>query len=236
MSRAAVVWAEGDRLRVAEISETAVSLIGRLDVATAPLRDPTVSREHARIRAHGGGFVLEHLGRNPTMINNVPVAHPTGLSDGAVIQVGNVRLVFYDLAAADRVSAPVVCSHCARENQRGDTECWFCGASLVNAPSLSIRCRPVTCRVISAAGHALDLFSDEALLFQPNGDAEVRPRPRISADAPAFIEMQERRPFLRLAQPGAPIWLNGRSAVDGDHLGTGDELRVGQAHYVLVVR
>ena len=69
--------------------------IGRDPRAAVWLDSPQASRRHARITISDEAAILEDLGsKNCTMVNDRPVAEPTRLSDGDVIQIGSAVFVF----------------------------------------------------------------------------------------------------------------------------------------------
>lgn len=72
--------------------------IGRDAGAGIVLKDPTVSRFHADIRAEAGGHVLYSSGATGTFINEEPVSRPRFLTDGDEIRIGRMTLVFTRLA------------------------------------------------------------------------------------------------------------------------------------------
>jgi putative peptide zinc metalloprotease protein len=69
--------------------------LGRSPDATVVLRDPSVSREHARIQPGGAGApLLEDTGSSHgTFVDGARVTGPTRLRDGARIRVGDSELV-----------------------------------------------------------------------------------------------------------------------------------------------
>ena len=71
-------------------------LIGRGPECDLVVADRQVSREHARIRRTGAGYMLQDLGsKNGTHLNGVPIQKETVLQDGDIIQIALVlRLVF----------------------------------------------------------------------------------------------------------------------------------------------
>jgi hypothetical protein len=69
--------------------------IGRGAHCDIQVADRRVSREHARIRFHRGGFVLEDLeSRNGTFINHQPLIGLSRLNSGDHVAVGGTVLVF----------------------------------------------------------------------------------------------------------------------------------------------
>jgi pSer/pThr/pTyr-binding forkhead associated (FHA) protein len=80
----------GDRFAIA--SRT---VIGR-DGADMALSDPRVSRRHATVSPLGHGLEIEDLGSaNGTSVNGAMIDGARTLSDGDVVQVGNIRLAVH---------------------------------------------------------------------------------------------------------------------------------------------
>jgi putative peptide zinc metalloprotease protein len=85
-----LVLADGRRVALVE-----TITIGRAPRNVIPLTDPSVSREHARIRAAegDGGLVLEDVGSAfGTWLDGERVQRPVALDDGATIRLGDTRL------------------------------------------------------------------------------------------------------------------------------------------------
>lgn len=76
-------------------------VIGRENVNDLVLKDPEVSRRHARITYQAGRYYVEDLNStNGTFLNDQPVKAQTPLSHGDVIRLGeSIRLTYYGLAA-----------------------------------------------------------------------------------------------------------------------------------------
>jgi len=89
---------EGRLLRLEDLElplRDGENVLGR-DVGCAVRVDrPTVSRRHARILVSADGVVLEDLGsKNGTFLGGGRLTGPVALSEGDVIGLGSVRLVF----------------------------------------------------------------------------------------------------------------------------------------------
>jgi hypothetical protein len=70
-------------------------VIGRGLEASVAIRQPGVSRQHARIRIRDGVVTIEDLGsRNGTFVSGKQIEHPVQLRDGDRIAVG-VAVLFY---------------------------------------------------------------------------------------------------------------------------------------------
>ncbi|MFZ0546525.1 MAG: FHA domain-containing protein [Candidatus Promineifilaceae bacterium] len=78
-------------------------IIGRENANDLVLKDPEVSRRHARITYQAGRYYVEDLGStNGTFLNEQPVQTQVPLNHGDVIRLGeSIRLTYYGLAAED---------------------------------------------------------------------------------------------------------------------------------------
>jgi serine phosphatase RsbU (regulator of sigma subunit) len=64
-------------------------VVGRLGNAGLVLADPSVSRQHARLRFHDGAWWVEALSTtNPTQLNHVPLDRPARIVPGDLLQMG----------------------------------------------------------------------------------------------------------------------------------------------------
>ena len=73
-------------------------VIGRDGGCDWVVDDARVSREHVRIASEEGEHWLEDLGsRNGTSVNGQPLARPTALRDGDVVELGNALTLRYEL-------------------------------------------------------------------------------------------------------------------------------------------
>lgn len=87
---------------------------GECDIGRAPnvavrFQEPTISRQHARIRRQAWGFEIEHLGlSSATYVNGAQVEGTAELKDGDVIRLGPISMRFdadpTPLADEDRTS------------------------------------------------------------------------------------------------------------------------------------
>ena len=72
-----------------------VTTIGRLPESTITIDDGNVSREHARISAGSGGYVVADLGStNGTLVNGVRINGQQLLVDGDIVSFGSTHLRF----------------------------------------------------------------------------------------------------------------------------------------------
>jgi hypothetical protein len=68
--------------------------IGRDSSSDIVIREPSVSRSHAEVRAEGGEYVLHTSGTTGTRVNGEYVNTPRQLKDGDRIEVGTAELTF----------------------------------------------------------------------------------------------------------------------------------------------
>jgi len=235
MTAVAFSWAEDRRVRAAGLEPSAPGLIGREPGATVELSDPTVSRRHATVSDRGGRYVIENLSRtNPTRVNDTPLEGPAKLSDGDRIMAGSVLLFFHDLASHDTIQGPV-CSYCHRENKSTDKDCWYCGTSLVNALTLARERRPVSCRVVSAAGTWRDAYADQSVALTGEDALEARSMADGTSTAAAVV-IRNGEARLQVPEGSDDVRLNGGSPQDDQPLQTGDDIQVGEDRFTVVVR
>jgi pSer/pThr/pTyr-binding forkhead associated (FHA) protein len=79
--------------RAYPLSETGFT-IGRDAASDIVVREPSVSRSHAEVRAEGGEYVLHTSGATGTFLNGEPVSTPRPLKDGDRVEVGTAELTF----------------------------------------------------------------------------------------------------------------------------------------------
>lgn len=237
MATASIVWHEGGTLNVADLSYESEMTLGRASGMTVRLADQTVSREHAAVRFDGARFVIENRSRtNPARLAGVAIAEPTPLPDGASIRLGGIELEFHNLAAGDRLSGPV-CSHCGRENDSSEKDCWYCGTSLVSAATTIRQRLQVICRVISAGGERWDLHPGRAMLLRGDGsvaliDADDAPEPGALK-----IGLDGMRLLAAANAADDSISVAGETPTGaGRELATGDRIDVGPARFWVLVR
>ena len=81
--------------------------LGRNPLSTIHLTDPTVSKDQARIDCGPAGAVLENLSqRNPTRVNDQPLASSHTLRNGDRIAMGLINLSFEVSASATVLDSP----------------------------------------------------------------------------------------------------------------------------------
>ncbi|HZQ38141.1 MAG TPA: FHA domain-containing protein [Dehalococcoidia bacterium] len=177
MTRAALVWCENEHLRVAPLPDDTPTVIGRAGDATLRFDARTLSRHQAAVSCRNGVYAIQQLGAsNPTLVDGAvltPERPPLTLRDGAAIELPEVRLVFHDLAAADRLEFQARCGYCSRAVQPVDLVCWYCGTSIDSAPGVFAVPRSVVCRLVAQNGASFDLCASESLAFRGDGAIEI---------------------------------------------------------------
>ena len=256
MVRTALVLESDTGLQVLALPAAGATL-GRGADADLRLIGDTVSRLHAAIRPdsegrpdtaglgsaspNASGCIIETLSQtNPTHVNDVAIDRPVPLADGDRLRLGSARLTFHDLASGDRISGPL-CSHCARENRPDDHDCWFCGTSLINAPTNVLAHREVSCRLVSEAGDAStagavhDLLPGESFAINADGAGAVQREGESLPGAKTLVRLSGSQAVL--ADPLPPgLRLNDVAARPGQRLSSGDALRSGDTTFVIIAR
>jgi serine phosphatase RsbU (regulator of sigma subunit) len=88
----------GQRFRVGETPQ----VIGRAPPADIVIEEPAISRRHCQVREAGGVAIIDDLGStNGTLVGDARIAAPTALDDGALIDLGPVRLRYERLSEAE---------------------------------------------------------------------------------------------------------------------------------------
>ena len=224
MRTLALSWAAGGEISLAGLAEGGRTIVGRSTEADVVIDESTVSRVHVAVQDRAGTTAIENLSAtNPTRLNGAPVAGSAQIADGDVLTVGNVAVTFHDLAARDRRSGPV-CHVCRRENDPAQHDCWFCGTSLLNAPTTIREPRPVIGRVVAEKGAWADLYAGRALVLDPGGTIESTPQQRVPADAPHVEERDGRAVYVPGAEESA------------QELRTGSKLSVQGANFSVICR
>ena len=232
MTRVALSWPMDHQVKVVPLELGSTSVIGRSQEAGVFIDNPTISRQHAAITVSGPGSTgvssIEHLSHtNPTWVNGAQIGSTAQLHDKDTITIGEVTLVFHDLAGGDRLSGPV-CNVCGRENDETGRDCWYCGTSLLNAPTMIRKRTPVVCRVVNHAGESVDLYPERALALGADGSiAQIT----MATDSPtARVEAVDNAPRLLTGSRGAP-----GDAQEGQPVETGSlEIPEGAAFGVIV--
>lgn len=232
--RTALVLDAGGDLRVFPVPTGGVRL-GRGADADIRLEGDTVSRLHAAVHAEGDGFVIEHLSAtNPTHVNDVAIERTVPLADGDQLRLGSAQLTFHDLASGDRLSGPM-CSHCSRENRPDDHDCWYCGTSLLNAPTNVLAKREVSCRLVAAEGIAHDLMSGESFGVSASGTGSVHRQGEIVEGVASIARLEGEAAHTPDPSPDG-LRLNDAVAAPGQPLASGDVLRWGESTFVVITR
>lgn len=214
----AVTWGGPDGPRAANVGRDRPASIGRAEAVDITVDDASVSRAQATIRFDGSRFLLTNQSRaNPTRVNGLRVEEESALGDGDDLLLGAVMLRFHDLGLHDTIGGPI-CSHCGRENNATDKDCWFCGTSLVSAASVVRKRRQVVGRLVAADGQHLDLYAGQSAMLAGRA-------PTLRHQGAGDVEGTE-----------VTASDSGLTAAEARELRTGDVLEVGGMRYVVIVR
>jgi hypothetical protein len=225
----ALTWLGPASVNVARLVPGRRVVVGRSAQADISIDSPTISREHLAITTAArpdGAHQVEHLSHtNPTIIGGQTIAGVVSLTDGAVIQIGDVTLLFHDLRARDTISGPV-CHVCGRENTDAERDCWFCGTSLLNAPTTLREMRNVALRAVSNSDQWADLYPGRWLALRPDGSVEsLMDEPPAGAVA---VHVEKGVPTLFDSRP--------EHASEPRQLVTGSNLAVEDAIFAFIAR
>ncbi len=236
MSRRNIVWMEQGRFRAAALPDSGAAVIGRTSGVDVVIADDTVSRKHASITSDGAEAAIENLSTtNTTLVNGAPVKARTVLHDGDLIRLGNASATFHDLASADKI-ADLACSHCARPNPTGRTECWFCGTSLVNAPTVRVARMLARCRIVAADGARFDLFDGDALLLPAGGKPQPSPGEAMKDHDDLAIAARDAGIHLVPGAKGGAARVNAVDTTAATQLSSGDEFDTGDHQLLILAR
>ena len=94
MTSGADAWLVDDRWGKAYPLTEAETTIGRGQPSAVMIRDPAVSRLHARIRRDGVNYVLSVSGASGTSVNGEPVTGELTLHEGDTIEIALTALRF----------------------------------------------------------------------------------------------------------------------------------------------
>ena len=142
--RASLVVRQGANVGTTHYITSDEVILGREEETDISVRDPEVSRRHARISWQSGNHYVEDLGStNGTFLNSNLVTSPQPLRSGDTIGIGQTLLVFQEEAeaipvqpeAAPAYSAPPPPSPAAppAEQRSGGSRCllWGCGCLIL---------------------------------------------------------------------------------------------------------
>jgi hypothetical protein len=226
----------GEQPLVAELKEGAVNVVGRAAESDIVLDDPTVSRRHVTLRLENDVFVLENVSQsNVARVNGAAIDRPVPLSDLDRVGLGNVELTFHDLKSGDRLSGPI-CSHCSRENMPSDKDCWYCGTSLVNAPTSILNAKKVVCRLVDAAGQVWQVHPGEVFVIVPGGEAWIAREDDLPHNLALAVKPADGKPGAYLFAHSATCRVNGAGPESRQALHTGDQIEAEEKLFWLVVR
>jgi hypothetical protein len=228
-----VVWNSGTQIRTATIGGSGAQTIGRQAGVNVVVEDETVSRRHGAISQRGADYWYQHLSQtNASKVNGNVVVADTRLADGDSIQLGLVILTFHDLASVTR-GFSLTCSHCRRANAPDRRDCWFCGTSLVNAPTSIPQRGEAVCRLVPAhGGKPLTLFPGESACLSRDGALALAAS--AAKDCAAIVHATD--VGANIEPGGVPVNLNGSSVEGARPLAAGDIVDVAGATLVLLFK
>lgn len=111
-------------------------ILGREEGVGISIRDPEVSRRHARISWQSGNYFVEDVGStNGTFLNGVQITGAQPLRSGDAISIGQTSLVFQTKAEATQAqpgptpppSPPPMAAPLEPEKKRSKCLLWGCG-------------------------------------------------------------------------------------------------------------
>ena len=183
-------------------------LVGRSKDCQVCIRDPHVSRRHAKVHFENGQYVIEDLGRNPTLLNGQPFEKHV-LKDGDVLTLGQTELVWELLENADE-DAETSVSQATVVLKRGLPQ-----ASdqrlVVNGPT---------------GGSSSYAFDKDRLLIGRSEAADVRLDGASVSREHAVIEKRQGFLFVTNLSKINPLTINNQ-VVSEQRLYDGDRLKVG---------
>jgi hypothetical protein len=230
------MWSDGGNPTLAELQEAKPNIVGRSQGSDVLLQDRTISRKHAVVRVEDGVFVLENVSEtNVAKVNGVAIERPVPLSDGDSIELGALQISFHDLHAGDRVSGPM-CSHCSRENMPTDKDCWYCGTSLVNAPTAILEPKRALCRLVSEDGESFDIHQGEAFVVASESSRHVVRDEELPPDLATGIRPEGGKSGAVLFALSDTATVNEQPSAVGRALSTGDRIDTQAGRYTIIVR
>lgn len=201
---ATLTWHDGDSLHWADLPSSGAATVGRRSDANIVVANDTVSRLHFIVRASSTGFSVENLSQSTdTRVLGKPIGAPVQLKDGDLIQAGAVSFHLHDLARSPG-HQEVACSHCQRGNGLERRECWYCGTSMVNAPTAGFKIARPWCRLAGENG-SVTLYNGQSAFLAEGGGLEAG---NASQESAVFVLAGDGGPSVPPGAPGAPR-LNG---------------------------
>jgi len=147
--RASLVASQGAKVGTTYYITSAEAILGHDEETEIPVRDPEVSRRHARISWQSGSHYVEDLGStNGTFLNGSLVTSPQPLRSGDTIGLGQTLFVFQTEADAMPTQPPPETAYTAapappppppaapaavEEPKSGGSRCllWACGCLIL---------------------------------------------------------------------------------------------------------
>lgn len=228
-----LVWTKGTHVNAAHVGGANTHSIGRQAGIEILVEDETVSRRHGSIVQRGAEYWYQHLSQtNPSKVNGAAVTADTRLADGDSIQLGLVTLTFHDLSSVTRAFS-LTCSHCRRANAPDRRDCWFCGTSLVNAPTSIPQRGEAVCRIVPTNGaKPLTLFPGESACIGRDGNVALA----ASDNKDCAVVIHATDAGANVGPGSVPVTLNGASLEAVRDLASGDSIEVAGTKLVVLLQ
>lgn len=223
-----LTWLDAGDIRQFALPVGATGLIGPGDDAALRLDGPLPAPAFAAFRVeHGRAFVEGRGSDYPLHVNGRPLDDAAEIADGDLILAGTTVLHVHDVSSVRAPGGGLTCRHCSRENGTDQDLCWYCGARVVNAPTVPMVARRAVCRLVPAEGASADLFQGDSYEL---------------GDGRAVRGAFGRRPAVEARDAGPP-WLvatgdvkRNAEAIDGESpVAHGDVLYHGGAAYLVLL-
>ena len=132
-----VEWKYNGRRKTHTIDTQGVVTIGRARECDVILEDPTVSRDHAIIRAKGRAFHIKNRSKRSVLrVNGRKIAPRASqmLRHGDLIEIGPRTVRIAAIRPDPHIAGhPVQCPNCRRTVDLKDKDCQHCGQNLAGA-------------------------------------------------------------------------------------------------------
>lgn len=158
-----LTWLDSGEIRQFVLPVGATTSIGPGTDAALCLDGPLAAPAYAAFRVEHGRAFLEGRDGGPSLhVNGRPLDAAAEIADGDVIHAGATILNVHDVSSIRAPGGGLTCRHCSRENGTDQDLCWYCGARVVNAPTVPMVARRAVCRLVPAEGACADLFQGDS--------------------------------------------------------------------------
>lgn len=108
-TEAACIIRDGEMAGKSFLLDRLIITIGRGPESDIVINDVSISRRHAQILRQGIGDYVQDLGsRNGTTLNGEPLSYPHLLHPGDIVCLGNIRLEYTSVQAAQSAAVPLM--------------------------------------------------------------------------------------------------------------------------------